>query len=193
MVVGAPRREATPSAPRDKDDFDDDSATDTTTPTRGKHVVVRGSTMLEVEETIRIDAPVADVFEYMDRPENQPEITPSLSHSETLEELPNGGKRVAYTYTMAGIDLDGEIRATEYDPEAHIVWEMTGDLTGEIEWRFEEDAGETVVTYIGRYEIPIPVLDAVVKPFVRRYNERELRTTLENLKTRVEAGAAASA
>ena len=149
--------------------------------------------MLEVEETVRIDAPRADVFAYMDRPENQPEITPSLTHSETLEGLPNGGKRVAYTYTMAGIDLDGEIRAREYDPETRVVWEMSGDLEGEIEWRFEDDGEETVVTYIGRYEIPIPVLDAVVTPFVRRYNERELRTTLENLKTRVEAGAAASA
>jgi uncharacterized membrane protein len=143
--------------------------------------------MLEVEETTRIDAPVTAVFEYMDRPENQPEITPSLTHSETLAELPNGGKRVAYTYTMAGIDLDGEIRATEYEPEARILWEMSGDLSGEIEWTFEEDAEETVVSYVGRYEIPIPVLDAVVKPFVKRYNERELRTTLENLKTRVEA------
>jgi uncharacterized membrane protein len=148
--------------------------------------------MLEVTETVRIDAPVADVFAYMDQPENQPEITPSLSHSETLEELPNGGKRVAYTYTMAGIDLDGEIRATEYDPETRVVWEMTGDLSGEIEWTFEADGDQTVVTYVGRYDIPVPVLDAVVKPFVRRYNERELRTTLENLRTRVEAGAAAS-
>lgn len=149
--------------------------------------------MLEVEETVRIDAPVAQVFAYMDRPENQPEITPSLAHSETLEELPNGGKRVAYTYTMAGIGLDGEIRATEYVPEARIVWEMSGDLTGEIEWIFEADDDETVVTYVGRYEVPIPVLDAVVEPFVRRYNERELRTTLENLKTRVEADATTDA
>jgi uncharacterized membrane protein len=149
--------------------------------------------MLEVTETIRIDAPVDGVFAYMDRPENQPEITPSLTHSETLETLPNGGKRVAYTYTMAGIDLDGEIRATEYDPEERVVWEMTGDLSGEIEWTFEEAGDETQVTYTGRYDIPVPVLNAVVEPFVRRYNERELRTTLENLKTRVEAGAAASA
>jgi uncharacterized membrane protein len=149
--------------------------------------------MIEVVETTRIDAPVSEVFAYMDRPENQPEITPSLSHSETLETLPNGGKRVAYTYTMAGVDLDGELRATEYDPESRVVWEMSGDLSGEIEWTFEAEDGATEVTYVGRYDVPIPVLDAVVEPFVKRYNERELRTTLENLKTRIEAGAAASA
>jgi uncharacterized membrane protein len=65
---------------------------------------------------------------------------------------------------------------------------MTGDLTGEIEWTFEEDGDETVVTYAAEYDVPVPVLDAVVDPFVRRYNERELRTTLENLRTRLERG-----
>jgi uncharacterized protein YndB with AHSA1/START domain len=72
--------------------------------------------MIEVTRTVRIDAPVSDVFSYMDRPENQPEFTPSLTRSESLEELPNGGKRVAYTYTMAGVDLKGEIEAVAYEP-----------------------------------------------------------------------------
>jgi uncharacterized membrane protein len=144
--------------------------------------------MIEASDRIRIDAPVEDVFEYMDRPENQPEITPSLTRSETVEELPNGGKRVAYTYTMAGVDLEGRLEALEYEPESHVTWEMTGDLEGEIEWGFEPADGATVVTYAARYEIPIPVLDAVVEPFAERYNERELRTTLENLRSRIEHG-----
>jgi len=144
--------------------------------------------MIEVSDRIRIDAPVEDVFEYMDRPENQPEFTPSLTRSETVEELPNGGKRVAYTYTMAGVDLEGRLEAVEYEPESRVRWEMTGDLEGEIEWTFEPADGATVVSYVARYEIPIPVLDAVVEPFAERYNERELRTTLENLRSRIERG-----
>lgn len=144
--------------------------------------------MVEVRDRIRIDAPVEDVFEYMDRPENQPEFTSSLTRSETVEELPNGGKRVAYTYTMAGVDLEGRLEALEYEPESHVRWEMTGHLEGEIEWAFEPEDGATVVTYVARYEIPIPVLDAVVEPFAERYNERELRTTLENLRSRLEHG-----
>lgn len=145
--------------------------------------------MAEVSETVRIDAPLGDVFAYMDQPENQPEITPSLVHSETVAELPNGGKRVEYTYEMAGIELDGVIEAVEYEPESRIRWEMTGDLKGEITWTFEVDGDGTVVTYASEYDIPVPVLSAVVEPFVRRYNERDLRTTLENLKTRLEHAA----
>ncbi len=145
--------------------------------------------MAEVSETVRIDVPLSDVFAYMDQPENQPEITPSLVHSETVAELPNGGKRVEYTYEMAGIELDGYIEAVEYEPASHIRWEMTGDLEGEITWGFEADGDATVVSYASEYDIPVPVLSAVVEPFVKRYNERELRTTLENLKTRLEHAA----
>ncbi len=147
--------------------------------------------MVEVAREVRIEAPVEDVFAYMDRPENQPEFTPSLSRSETVETLPNGGKRVAYTYSMAGVDLDGDLEATAYDPERRVVWEMSGDLTGEIEWGFEPDGDATVFSYTARYDIPVPVLDVLVAPFVKRYNERELATALENLKTRLETGAGA--
>jgi uncharacterized membrane protein len=144
--------------------------------------------MIDIERQVRIDAPVEDVFEYVDRPENQPEFTPSLTRSQTLAELPNGGKRVAYRYAMAGVSLDGELEAIEYEPQERVRWKMTGDLTGEIEWTFEADNGGTLLAYAARYDLPIPVLDAVVEPFAERYNERELETTLENLRARLEYG-----
>jgi uncharacterized membrane protein len=142
--------------------------------------------VIEVEETTSIDAPVDEVFAYMDRPENQPEFTPSLTRAETVERLPNGGKQVAYTYTIAGVDLDGHIEAAAHDPERRIRWEMSGDIQGEIEWEFEAEGESTRVTYAARYEIPGGVLETVVAPFVERYNERELRTALANLRTRIE-------
>lgn len=145
-------------------------------------------TQTDVTETTRIDAPVTVVFEYLDDPRNQPEFTPSLTRSEPVEELSNGGKRVAYTYSMAGIDLTGEITATKYEPESAIHWEMDGDITGEIKWAFEADGETTIFSYTAQYDIPVPVLDSVVKPFAERYNERELTTALENLRTRIEAG-----
>jgi uncharacterized membrane protein len=142
--------------------------------------------VIDVSATTTIDAPLSEVFAYMDRPENQVEITPSLTRSERLAELDNGGKRVAYTYTMAGVDLDGEIEAVEYEPESRIRWEMSGDLAGEITWAFAETDEGTRVTYASAYELPVPVIDRLAEPFVERYNERELRTTLENLRTRLE-------
>ena len=144
--------------------------------------------MIEVNGSVQVDATVEDVFDFMDEPENQAVITPSLSSVETLDELDNGGKRAAYVYSMAGISLEGTVGATTYEPPDRIVFEMTGDLSGTIEWAFEEAAGVTVVTYTATYDIPIPVGKAAAEPFVRRYNERELETTLQNLKTRMETG-----
>jgi len=143
--------------------------------------------MATTTESVHVAAPREAVFEYMDRPENQPEITPSLTRSETLERLENGGKRVAYEYEMAGISIEGEITAVDWVENERIAWRMDGDLEGDLEWRFEDEDDGTRVTYSAEYSIPVPVLDAVVAPFVRRYNERELRTTLENLRTRLEA------
>jgi uncharacterized membrane protein len=142
---------------------------------------------MEVSESIHVDAPVERVFEYMDQPGNQPEITPSLSRSEHLDDLDNGGKRVAYTYSMAGIGLSGEITATDYRPGERIEWAMTGDLEGTITWTFASTEGGTEVTYAADFDVPVPVGESVVDPLVARYNSRELRTTLENLKTRLEA------
>ncbi len=142
--------------------------------------------MIDTREAVWIDAPVEDVFSYLDRPGNQVEITPSLSRAETVEELANGGKRVAYTYSIAGVELDGNLEAVEYEPLSRIRWEMTGDLSGEIDWTFTATDGGTEFTYAALYDMPGRVLEAVAGPFVERYNERELRTTLQNLKTRLE-------
>ena len=144
--------------------------------------------MVHVEDAITIDAPLNEVFDYLDTPENQVEITPSLSASELVERLDNGGSHVRFTYSMAGISLDGEVRATTYEPNERIGFEMTnGPLDGTITWTFDGDNTQTTVTYAADYTVPTPVLQSVAETFAQRYNERELKTTLQNLKDRLEA------
>ncbi|WP_227132821.1 SRPBCC family protein [Halorubellus salinus] len=146
--------------------------------------------MIETSHDVHVDVPVSDVFAYMDQPANQPEITPSLQRSEILAAREDGSKRVAYGYGLGGITMDGELDAVEYVPEERIVWEMTGDLSGEITWTFEPEDGGTRFTYAAGYDVPGGVLERLAAPFVKRYNDREVRTTLENLKTRLEHDAA---
>lgn len=144
--------------------------------------------MLSVSETVAIDAPLSDVFAYMDDPHNQAEITPSLSDVRSVEDRGDDGKRLDYTYTMAGVSLDGTLETTTYEPESRVVFDMVeGPLSGELTWEFETTDDETRVTYSASYELPSSVLEAVVRPFAERYNERELETALQNLKTRLES------
>lgn len=142
--------------------------------------------MAAVSQSIHVDRPVSEVFAYLDDPRNHAEITPSLASVRNIEPLDNGGKRVEHTYTMAGISLEGELVERTHVENERMLFEMRGDLSGEIDISFEAVDGGTRVTYSGEYELPGRVLAAVARPFVKRYNERELRTTLENLQTRLE-------
>ena len=145
--------------------------------------------MLTVRDHTEIAAPVEDVFAYMDEPAHQADITPSLTRSARIERLPNGGSRAEYTYRIFGIPLSGEVRATDYVPNERIIWTMSGGLQGTIRWYFtpQADASQTRFTYAATYALPGPaVLHPVLSPLVRRYNEREVRILLRNLRAKLE-------
>ncbi len=143
--------------------------------------------MVSVSETVRIDVPPQVVFEYMDDPHNHVEVTPSLNEVRNIEPLENGGKRVEHTYRMAGIALEGELTETIHEEPERMMFEMDGALEGEIRLQVSElDDERSELTYEASYKLPQTVLSSVAEPFVRLYNERELRTTLENVKSRLE-------
>jgi uncharacterized membrane protein len=144
--------------------------------------------MLTVRDHIDIAAPVERVFDYMDTPAHQATITPSLSESVLLERLPNGGSRARYTYRLLGLSFSGEVHATDYVPNERIVWSMTGDLQGTIRWYVEPLDPGCRFTYAATYQVPGPrILQSLTRPLARRYNEREIRTLLQNLRERFEA------
>jgi len=149
--------------------------------------------MLSVRKYVDLAAPVENVFAYMDEPARQPTITPSLTRSELVERLPNGGARVRYTYRLVGLPLHGEVRATDYVPNERIVWTMTGALRGTIRWYFAPlDAASSLradgtrFTYAATYALPGPaLLHPFLTPFVRRYNDREVDRLLQHLRAQL--------
>jgi carbon monoxide dehydrogenase subunit G len=147
--------------------------------------------MIEVSESVTVDAPVERVFAFMDDPKNHLTVTPSLADVRNVERLDSGGKRLDHTFRMAGITLDGELEEVERAEDERMLFAMRGQLSGEIELTFEPTDGGTRLTYTGRYDLPGEVLGRVARPFVRRYNERELSTTLANVKTHVETDSTA--
>lgn len=142
--------------------------------------------MVTVSESIELAVDQEAVFEYLDEPHSHVEITPSLVGVEDIERLDNGGKRATFTYSIAGVHLDGDLVQTVHDPPERMVFDLEGQLPGEIRLTVEAIDGHSRVIYGADYEIPGRVLSAVAEPFVRRYNEREAKTLLANLKTRLE-------
>jgi len=143
--------------------------------------------MAAVSDSIWVDRPLDDVFAYLDDPHNHATITPGLTDIRNLQPLDNGGKRLEHTYEMAGVGIDGELVEQVHDENERMVFEMRGRLTGEIEFVFEERNGGTEVTYSAEYDIPGRVLSKAATPLVKRYNKRQLQTTLENLKDELES------
>ena len=142
--------------------------------------------MASVSESIWIDTPVETAFEYLDDPYNHAEVTPSVTNVRNVDRLDNGGKRLDCTYTMARVGLKTALEQTVHEPNRRMTFDLRSGIDGELELRFTEKDGGTEVTYSAEYEVPGRVLSAVVKPLAVRYNERELRAALENLKRRLE-------
>jgi carbon monoxide dehydrogenase subunit G len=135
-----------------------------------------------------IDRPPEAVFEYMDVPENQGRISPRLSGVETVGTLDNGGKRATYTYRLFGLSFEGEVRGVVHEPPERIVFELSGDIDGRIEWEFEPVDAGTRLTYTATYDLGLPwPVRLLLAPVTDRFNRRELEATLRNLDDRLAA------
>jgi hypothetical protein len=145
--------------------------------------------MLTVRDSTYIDALPETLFAFLDEPSRQVSFTPSLTTSSLIERLPNGGARARYVFTVYGIDLEGEVRATDYDPPSRIVWTMTGDLSGTIRWYLDPERDGTRFTFAATYRVPGPsFLQPVITPVLRRYNEREVLSLLQQLRAQISFG-----
>lgn len=142
--------------------------------------------MATVERSVTINAPVEEVFRYMDHPPHQAEITPGIAEVSNVERLPGGGSRSEWTYEMVGVSFRGRVEATEYVPNRRIAFDMRGGVEGKIRWDFRPRDWGTEFTYSADYTVPVPALGGALARLAVGHNEREVEATLANLKERME-------
>ncbi len=142
--------------------------------------------MAKIEKTIFINAPVERVFAFMARPENLPEIWPSLQEVRNVRPLPNGGYSYDWTYKMAGIRIEGHAEWTEFVENQRIVDKNEGSIPSTFVWIYQPEGAGTRVSVSVDYTIPSAVLGKMAEPIVHKMNEREAETVLANLKARME-------
>jgi len=140
--------------------------------------------MATIKSSITINAPLEKVFEYT-KPENLPEIWPSLVEVKNVKELPSGGYSWDFVYKMAGVKFNGSSKHVEYVENDHTVAQSTG-IDSTITWSYEAVAGGTRMTSLTEYKIPVPLLGKVAEAFIVKINENESETTLANVKARLE-------
>jgi uncharacterized protein YndB with AHSA1/START domain len=143
--------------------------------------------MARAHKTIKINAPVEEVFGYVEEPANVPEYWPSVIEVRDVEQLPNGGTKYGWVYKMAGVRFEGSSEAIEYIPNQRTVTENRGGVPGTVTWTYEPEDGGTRVTFEAEYRVNLPLLRSLAESFLVKLNEQEAETILTNVKAKMEA------
>jgi uncharacterized membrane protein len=145
----------------------------------------RRCAMLKLHKKIVVKAPVDKVFGYVEKPENLPQIWPSLYEVSKVEKIPSGGHRFMWLYNMIGTPIKGTTETYKFENRKFIFDKATGDVDGTFKWTFAGENGTTEVTFDVEYEEKgfLPKQDL---KFFERRNEVEAEAILTNLKARLE-------
>lgn len=144
--------------------------------------------MIQVEESIVVARPRAQVFPVAAHPENMPLWNPAVRESMLVGQLRRGAK-VIQLVEVLGRRFETEFEVTEYEPGRRVAYTSSGGpLTVEGAMEFRDDRGRTHVRWIvegdarGLIRMAESVLLGMGRP--------EMRACLENLRHYVEEGSA---
>lgn len=142
------------------------------------------------EESIIIERPTADVFEYMQDIDREKEWQPNLLEA---EQTPAGAARVGtrrrYVSDFMGKRFENTYVYTVYEENRRVAYETAAESDslsrGEVRW--DEADGGTRVTMRVDAEMP-GMLRFVPKSLIEGLARKELRETLERVKEVLESG-----
>ena len=141
--------------------------------------------MAKIEKSITINAPVEEVFAYVDDPMSQLEYLPSMV--EVKDVTGQGvGAHYRWTFKMAGLRFEGETTMTEYTPNERMVVQSKGGIVSTWNWTFTPEDGGTKINLTVEYTVPIPVLGKLGEALVLKQNEREADQAMANIKAKLE-------
>jgi hypothetical protein len=144
-----------------------------------------------VHEQVDIDASPEHVFDFFDDVTNAEILVPSLVEITTVDALPNGGRRVAYTTrNRRGAIVEAVSEHLEYDPPHSTVTLGTQsgiETTSTRRFALNTDGGTRVEATI-EWAAPVRYLGWLVGAPVRRPLRRSLRHGLRAAKAAIEAG-----
>ncbi len=143
--------------------------------------------MPKIEKSITINAPLEEVFPYINDPNNFPEIWPSMVEVKEVNQVPEGvGSSWKWVYKMAGMRFKGSSEVTEFFANHRIIYKHKGGIAATSSVEVKPVDGGTKYTAVIEYTVPIPLLGKLAEAFIRRLNENEMDVLLSNLKARME-------
>lgn len=144
-----------------------------------------------MHDQVDIDASPEEVFAFFDDVTNATVLVPSLVEITTVDPLPNGGRRVAYTTRdRRGAIVEAVSEHLEYDPPQRTVTlgTQSGIQTTSTRRFAPNPGGGTRVAAAVEWSAPVRYLGWLVGAPVRRPLRRSLRHGLRAAKAAIEAG-----
>jgi carbon monoxide dehydrogenase subunit G len=140
--------------------------------------------MVHQEGSYYIDYSPEDVFEYMNQPRNAAEVSPTLENSREIGKANNGGWIVEAEYEIAGGIADGSIilRPEVFEKNRRIKYTVDDDISGYIEWKFNQQDEGTEFIYEADYSVEIPVPDLFMNTIGKQITKRELEEIIKNIR-----------
>jgi uncharacterized membrane protein len=137
------------------------------------------------KNSIVVDAPLYDVFAYVNEPSTLPDWMVGMIEIRNV--LGTGeGQQYDWTFKMVGIQLRGQNVVVEYVPNERAAHQGIGMIQSLWTNTVEADGDGTKLTIEVEYTIPVPVLGKLAESLTVRRNERDLRSSLLNLKEKLE-------
>lgn len=146
--------------------------------------------MAQIKRSIKINAPLSKVFDYVTKPDNWPKYVTSLVDVRNVSaDLPEAGTTFEWTYRMLGINNDGTGKVSEYEKNRKFAIEMEGSFPIRETYTFQGDEHSTELVFDIQYDVPGKVLGVIAdKLVVERLNAREADAVLNKVKDLCEAG-----
>jgi uncharacterized membrane protein len=141
--------------------------------------------MASHENSIVINAPVSDVFAYVNAPATIPDWMTGMI--EVRNVIGSGaGEQYDWTYKMVGVHVRGQNVVVEHIPNERATHQGIGMLSSTWTNIVEPHDGGTKLTIQLEYTIPVPVLGKLAEHLTIRRNDRDFKTSLLNLKETLE-------
>ncbi len=141
--------------------------------------------MSELKRDILVNAPIEDVFAYVNEPTKMAEWLPGLV--EVRDVVGTGeGQQFEWTYKMMGFLLRGQTVVVDFASNQCFTHQSVGTIAGTWIYEFESSDAGTRVTMDCEYEMPATVLRAVATHLAVRRNTRDIETALLNIKESLE-------
>ena len=143
--------------------------------------------MPTINDSIRINAPVDKVFDYVTSPENWTQYVSSLTDVTNISSPGlEPGTTFTWEYKMLGIRLHGTGAVTENVANQSFAMRMESAVPFREHYRFIPVDSGTELSVTIEYEMPNKVLETIASAVAEKLNRREAQNILDKIKTLVE-------